>query len=75
MVERYFTGLFLTLVFLGTFLVELYMLTFWMGKPNLTISPVIWLITGILNAWTGSVLIARMVPELWMSRVQSGFCR
>ena len=49
----------LAVLFLLTFVVELYMLTFWMGKPSLGSSPFIWAVTGMLNAWTGSVLIAR----------------
>lgn len=59
MVKRYLSGLFLAFIFLLTFIVELLMLTTWMGKPSLDASPAIWLVTGILNAWTGSILIGR----------------
>ena len=59
MLKRYLTGLFLAFIFLSTFVVEMYGLTTSMGKPTREISPLIWLVTCILNAWTGSILVGR----------------
>lgn len=54
-----FSGPVLASVFLLTLVAELLVLTSWAGKPSLALSPIIWLLLGILNAWTGSVLISR----------------